>query len=750
MKRLITCLAAALLMPAITPSARAADTPDGPGLPPLQTFGGTVSDPVVAAPYVYVPSGRVVTAWDYASTHAAPAGPASSPVPGIINGLVRLGGYLYASWRGSDGTGGVAAFSLDDPAHPALVSVVDDYVDAEHRFPVGIAAAAGHLYLFDSDHGVFVGSLSDPGHPQFRWSGLTGGVQYKHTVAYGHTLYAMGRTLLGGSVYHAYDVSHPDDPVLAGSFSGGGTAFFNIRSAPPLAAGVGTQVSVLDISNPRDIRLRGSLPSPPATDALMRSHYLYSVGFDGLDVWDIADPDQPVAHGHVDIPALGTSGVATWADDGLLLTADDRLQRLDLSRPDRPRLSDTAWLPGGVAARDAALVGDHLVTLQANYGLGIADADSLQPQARFDANLPPQLNKRDFEGFTVKAHHAYLAAWAYGLIIADISDPLHPVETGRLPFGYADNVVVQGSLAYLTKTTEGPELAVVDVADPTQPALRGRFGLPGRVDNLQIDGHHAYLADYSVAGTHAPSGGLRILDIADPDQPRQTSLYSDHCERAYDVAVDHRTQRAYVACTEGLQIVDVTDADAPRTLGRFAVENASQATVALRGDRVWFGSSHGVYEIDISDPTTPALVRTTPTHGTAPEHIRAVDDGRVFVMGNTAGMQVLGTREHPVPLTNGTPVAAEAGEAEDSQLFVLEVPDGARALGLRSFGGQGDITLYAAQGHMPTAADHDYVSARPGNSEMVTVPKPAAGPWYIRITGTTRFSGVQVLGTFQP
>src|SRR3546814_19387048 len=77
--------------------------------------GAVAADPVVAGDRVYIPTGRVVATWDYTDPSAPIRVAISAPADGAINGIARHGDYLYASWRGYDGSAGVSTWSLADP-----------------------------------------------------------------------------------------------------------------------------------------------------------------------------------------------------------------------------------------------------------------------------------------------------------------------------------------------------------------------------------------------------------------------------------------------------------------------------------------------------------------------------------------------------------------------------------------------------------------------------------------------------------
>src|SRR3546814_1388572 len=127
---------------------------------------------------------------------------------------------------------------------------------------------------------------------------------------------------------------------------------------------------------------------------------------------------------------------------------------------------------------------------------------------------------------------AWLAAWGYGLIGVDLTDPAAPVETGNVPFKFAAVLDVAGQYAYVAKWTNGGLFGVADISDPAAPALVWQGGLANQPYALEVDGSHVYMAESSESG-HADRGGLRLYHIANPPAQGEVSPPHDigraHC-----------------------------------------------------------------------------------------------------------------------------------------------------------------------------------------------------------------------------
>jgi hypothetical protein len=111
--------------------------------------------------------------------------------------------------------------------------------------------------------------------------------------------------------------------------------------------------------------------------------------------------------------------------------------------------------------------------------------------------------------------------------------------------GLTRSVALQGNYAYIGI---GPRLVILDVSNPTHPAVAGRTDvLPWIMRGLAVMGTYAYVA--------AAGSGLRIINITNPGAPSEVG-FCDTPGNAFGVAV--AGSYAYVADSEGgLVILDL-------------------------------------------------------------------------------------------------------------------------------------------------------------------------------------------------
>src|SRR3546814_14486631 len=110
-------------------------------------------------------------------------------------------------------------------------------------------------------------------------------------------------------------------------------------------------------------------------------------------------------------------------------------------------------------------------------------------------------------------------------------------------------------------------------------------------------------------------------------------------------------------------------------------------------------------------------MRRTPPGHQGVQHLEATDDGRLFALGGITGVHVLSsgddTGPDATPLENRVPVGGLSGDAGAELLFAIDVPEGAKMLNILTYGGSGNINLYASNGAEPSPGHADAPSDRP-------------------------------------
>jgi len=609
--------------------------------------GGALSPPVAYNGYLYVGTGVTLSTWNMADpTQPVFAGRTSvSPATGPIRALAIVNDTLYAVWNSPDSIGGLIVYSLADPAHPQVVAEIDDYIEADIKRPSGLAVSGNYLYVGDSENGVVVMDASDPLDPQPVT--VVGGIyEFAAMAAFGDQLLTTGSNFISARVVNVIDISDPAAPALAGSTSLDGTSVLRAALTDGYAIGVGNDLLVYDLHDPANIQQIFATQIDLATQAIRAGNVLYLVGASGIQVWDFTTPSAPTLLRTVPMDSFAPDQVVDAPFGPVILTHLDRGLVLGVVDPLNPTLASEFALPVGVAIHAAAFDANHAYFAQEGYGLSVVDPTTLELVGRYDADLPFDLAARDMEDISVDGGRAYLAAWGYGVLIADLTDPAHPMELGRFPFAFATAIEAHGDRVYVASSTNGGIFRILDVSDPAAPQELGAINTSKTLD-LTVRGDYAYLSDQADFG----DGGLRIVDVSVPATPVLVGqelgcTYAD----GIDVSADGNT--AYIACASDeefhgtLRIVDTTDKANPALIGSLTLPGSANLpdynvghAVRVVGNVAYVGHEFGVDEVDISDPAQPVQITRHET-GYFVRSLAVAPDGRVFAFASEAGTYV--------------------------------------------------------------------------------------------------------------
>ncbi len=200
--------------------------------------------------------------------------------------------------------------------------------------------------------------------------------------------------------------------------------------------------------------------------------------------------------------------------------------------------------------------------------------------------------------------HVYLAAGDDGLFIMYHEDLHTSFECSSMGGvnGYcctvdsigacdADNargVAVSGDYAFIV---DGVGLKIVDVSDPSSPAITLAVPMPGQIpDCIRIKDHYAYV------------GGLDItvFDISEPDDPEamQPIGFCEMPDSPNDIVFDQNV--AFIAAGSAVVVLDITEPGEPFIRDCCALENVTATGIAVDGgyayvsyDSVGTGTSGG-------------------------------------------------------------------------------------------------------------------------------------------------------------
>jgi serine protease len=322
--------------------------------------------------------------------------------------------------------------------------------------------------------------------------------------------------------------------------------------------------------------------------------------------------------------------------------------------------------------------------------------------------------------------------WASGGHVDGIADNTHPAQVismslgggGACAAGDVTGTAIAGAIARGTTVVVAAGNSGADAANFSPASCPGVIS----VASNGYTGKRAFYSNYGDSVTiSAPGGGIYANDASSGTQ---------------------NVPNGFVWSTINLS------ATTPGDAGYGGMAGTSQATPHVSGIvAMMLGAEKAVGQ----PLSTPAEVKDLLTSTARPFPVSedhaigaGIVDAYAAVEKAVAVPDDGGGDIDAVPLTVNVALAGQFGATGSSQVYAITVPAGAKNLSLRSYGGTGDVTLYAKAGSAPneTGSNADVTSARPGNTETAVVRAPAATTYYIRIVGVAAYSGLSVLASY--
>ncbi|MFN8456896.1 MAG: hypothetical protein U0401_19900 [Anaerolineae bacterium] len=664
-----------------------------------------------------------------------PADPTELPQVGLydtpnpISRLIIAGNYAYLFLPGYSNQ--LQMVDLSRPTHPSELSTLTIADNIE-----SLAAANNSLYLAAGTGGIHIVDISDPGQPA-EVSRYTSGTWRILAVADNYVYRVTAEQQL-----QLVDFSDPQQPIVVGSYDApmpiAKIIVANEHAYVLLTSGDLRIVRMTDPTHPLEVGVY-MLPGL-ILDMVIRDNYAYIAAAEsGLHIVDLSTPAAPKEISALRLTAGSVFGVAVAGDYAYLLS--NGLQIVDISNPAAPRevgsanyaLADPLGSPSGLAAIGPYVYLSWFRTDMGGGGWVLFDATNPAKPVPVNTGYISGLYGAVQE-VAVSDKYIYFG-WIGGLQLLDVTNPARPIEVATYPLPFfditvgIDHIVVSGERVYLSspigeafilrtaaipavpqpslslslanhlggKTNAlviqdnyayagfGPELAVLDIANPSRPVRAGYLILSQASGSQPV-----IIEDIAVAGAYAyvlSQENLYTVDIANPAAPREVDALP---LAGGGRAITLLDQAAYVLqrycsrpgshtqCSDALHKFDLTNPAALAGSGRYAISNGSYS-----GDSV---SSQAVAAVDnylvIDDPqvglkiTDMAGLTSGPVFiGTA--HIALQNNYAYITDDNHGGLQIFDLAIHDAnPAvqrydTSGSPVH-QAVAVEDNVLYFVE------------------------------------------------------------------------------
>ncbi|RLC21872.1 MAG: hypothetical protein DRI57_01285 [Deltaproteobacteria bacterium] len=520
----------------------------------------------------------------------APQSVGTLDTPGYATDVKVIEGYAYLA----DGENGLQVIDISDLKAMQIVDTIDTL-----GYAWGVAINGSHLYVADGDQGLQIMDISDPSHPDKKSSVPTPGsdarkVEVKNNYAY----IADGEN--GG--LQIMDVSNPASPKIVGNVDTPGNArSLAVNGTIAYVADGEGGLQIINIEEPQSPQMIASIDIPRfASDVEVIGNRAYVTDlYRGLQVIDIGEPENPKIVASVNTPgfALGITGNGRYSyiADGTkglrIIDANERQKTVSF-------VNTTGRKPWGVeVVGNYAYVTDNTMTDQEVIGrLEVIDiSDPQSPQIVGSVEIGGSAT-----GLVIEGDYAYVGAWDKGLQVINIGNPEHPFiidDPIDIPAGYIIDVATDGNYIYAADCNHNGSLQVINTAISE---IVGSVNTRGEAYDIAVREGYAYVAD----GIR----GLQVIDISNPTNPAlKGSVLTPGIARGVTAGISH----VYVADeTDGLQIIDVTDPETPLIIAY--LETPGIATDITTNDNYVYmtDESEGVLVIDVGNPENPVIIGT--------------------------------------------------------------------------------------------------------------------------------------------
>lgn len=323
-------------------------------------------------------------------------------------------------------------------------------------------------------------------------------------------------------------------------------------------------------------------------------------------------------------------------------TSDSQLLSLEVTPDDEPKPLSSLYGPTVVgeellfpkvnifaAAQEVVKVGDYLYIASSQNGVQYVNVSNpLAPEVTGSIGA---INRATDLSLNDSGDVLYIAD-NDGLRVVNVSSPAQPVVLTSLVRHSISAIQASGNLLY---TIGYDEYIVYDISEPGKPTIKSRLELPfiniGAAKEMMVIDDLAY-----VLTTY---GGLRILDISDPDQLDMIGSYSiDQISNDFWLA----GQNAYIATSRhGVIVVDVSDPTLPSYVGSMTDDNTindrqEALTIEVFDNIAYVGTKWSVQTWDVTNPAQATFLGEVASGGQAlkanGQFVYAASQGFVYVI----------------------------------------------------------------------------------------------------------------------
>ena len=309
----------------------------------------------------------------------------------------------------------------------------------------------------------------------------------------------------------------------------------------------------------------------------------------------------------------------------------------------------------------------------AGYPCDNVDLEAFVPLAALGGSATEEAN--DIWGWTdplTRSEYA-LVGMTFGTAFVDITDSSAPVYLGELPthgaFGSPwRDIKTSANHAFIVSEARGHGVQVFDLTQ-----LRGLSGPPvtfgetahynkiGSAHNIVVNEDTGFAYAVGVSGKGSCSGGLHMIDISNPTNPRAAGCFSSdgythdaQCVVYSGPDPHHQGSEICLNANEDtVTIVDVTNKSNPVQLSRtsyggsaythqgWLTEDQAHFLLDDELDEQDFGHGTRTRIFDVSDLDSPTLVGTSTSSSAAIDHNQYVKGGHSYQANYRSGLRIV-------------------------------------------------------------------------------------------------------------
>jgi hypothetical protein len=507
--------------------------------------------------------------------------------------LLRESGGTLMAYTAGNTYNGLQVHDLSDPANPvtrgsALITGLES-----------VAALGDTLLALAVGAGLYSVDVSDPDNPSILDLDSMAG-SFTNVTASGDLAVVAAKT----TGFYVFDVSNPADPVelsltvatVNPDFDNltvmevmlDGTLLYAVCNfAGPLLYDLADPVNPVLIGYDPALDSSSQAPFVAFRDGCIEGGRLYATHLDsedaGIKVFDIvgADPLLLGNAAHTDFSRFaGISGDMMYSCNGDTGVNGFELVGNELQFRARMQLV-RAW---GVEAH-----GNIVYVASTDDGLVITDwIDPVNPV------IVGALDMGQARAVRVHGDIAYVSAFTQGLHSIDISDPANPLLLDSETFDGMASAQLDIGASVVATADEGGGMNLWDVSDPSDILHLSNYPTAGKANDVAINGDIVYLVE--------KNAGVHIVDISDPTMPALLGMF----DSGFAMGLELDPGKLYVASgTDGVNLYDLMDPLAPLLE---ASQDTPGTALALFSDdeRLLVADDSGLTLITITNDLTAA------------------------------------------------------------------------------------------------------------------------------------------------